>query len=193
MNKRERKDILSDLILRISYIDRGSKYINVIYDIISYDEKYEINVSEIIDLYTANKDYKGFNTQEIINFNEIELKNFEINPNYFFPTIGQTNPKFDKDDYIVFINNSMTKLIYKEMMKLMIKKIGYNINDDYSIIKNINTYKYKSIILSDIKNNEKLEILYIMLSSIMCIDSDNEFSKIISDIIEKESVDNSNS
>lgn len=97
---------------------------------------------EIIRIYEGELKYNNKNIQEIININDLELKSFEISPNYFFPTIGQTNPKFDRDDVAKFYNNDMIKIVYDEMIVKYVLKCGYMINNDFSFSKYNQFYEY---------------------------------------------------
>lgn len=97
---------------------------------------------QIYEIYNGSKNYKGNNIQTIILNNKIKNEDFDYN--YFFPIIGQENPKFTKKDKNEFNNNEMIKIFYYEMIKRVLLINGYEI-DDNLFLKYHN--KYKNIII----------------------------------------------
>lgn len=117
--------------------------------------------------------------------NKIEIQDIDIDLDYFFPVLYQNDPNFDVIDYMTFKKDKMLKIVYFEIIKVVLLKYGYIIHDDLTYEKEYDIFKY-NIIFRLINDYDRNYCLNKIKGSLTDIYNDEKYLELINNIINGE-------
>lgn len=117
--------------------------------------------------------------------NKIEIQDIDIDLDYFFPVLYQNDPNFDVIDYMTFKKDKMLKIVYFEIIKVVLLKYGYIIHDDLTYEKEYDIFKY-NIIFRLINDYDRNYCLNKIKDSLTDIYNDEKYLELINNIINGE-------
>lgn len=117
--------------------------------------------------------------------NKIEIQDIDIDLDYFFPVLYQNDPNFGVIDYMTFKKDKMLKIVYFEIIKVVLLKYGYIIHDNLTYEKEYDIFKY-NIIFRLINDYDRNYCLNKIKDSLTDIYNDEKYLELINNIINGE-------